>query len=333
MAYDPTTDTGVLFGGEDTFATAISDMWQWNGTDWTQAAPAPLPPARMRHGMAWDRLRDVLVLFGGNDGTTRLDDVWEWNGTDWTQITPSQPNGYPYGPSARDGFVMAYDPLSERVVVIGGETDNGCVADMWTWDGIGWVRHLATAGSALPSARKGAQLFFDTSANELRLHGGGCGTGFSDELWTFQLPVFARSETIGVGCAGSSGVPTLDLVNGTTPVIGTTLDFLYNNGPTLPGLVPIMSIGFDDQSFQGLPLPLPLAVLGLPGCTLYHSADVSSQFLASPIAGEFTYSLSLPNNTGFLGQEFFFQGLHLEFPPSANWAALSNAVGIRVGVQ
>jgi hypothetical protein len=94
-----------------------------------------------------------------------------------------------------------------------------------------------------------------------------------------------------------------------------------------------MSIGFDDQSFQGLPLPLPLAVLGLPGCTLYHSADVSSQFLASPIAGEFTYSLSLPNNTGFLAQDFFFQGLHLEFPPSANWAALSNAVGIRVGVQ
>ena len=40
-------------------------VWQWNGTDWTQVAPATLPPARMRHSIVWDRLRDVLVLFGG----------------------------------------------------------------------------------------------------------------------------------------------------------------------------------------------------------------------------------------------------------------------------
>jgi hypothetical protein len=227
---------------------------------------------------------------------------------------------------------MAYDPLSQRVVVIGGETDSGCVDDFWSWDGIAWVKHFATSGGALPSARKGAQIFFDASANELRLHGGGCGSNYSDELWSFQLPVFARSEVIGVGCAGSNGVPTLDIANGTLPVIGTTVDFVYDNGPTIAGFIPIMSIGFDDQSFQGLPLPLPLAVLGLPGCT-HHSADVSNQFLATATAGQSTWSLSLPNNPGFLGQEFFFQGLHFEFPPFANWAALSNAVGIRIGDQ
>ncbi|MDA7936702.1 hypothetical protein N9B90_02065, partial [bacterium] len=218
MAYDPTTDTGILFGGEDAFGAALADMWSWDGADWAQAAPATLPPARMRHGIVWDRQRDVLVLFGGTDGTTRLDDVWEWDGIDWAQITPAQPSGITYGPSARDGFVMAYDPLSQRVVVIGGETDSGCVDDFWSWDGIAWVKHFATSGGALPSARKGAQIFFDASANELRLHGGGCGSNYSDELWSFQLPVFARSEVIGVGCAGSNGVPTLDIVNGTTPV-------------------------------------------------------------------------------------------------------------------
>ena len=74
-------------------------------------------------------------------------------------------------------------------------------------------------------------------------------------------------------------------------------------------------------------------MLGLAGCNLYHSADVSESFLATATAGQFTWSLSLPNNPGLLGQEFFFQGLHLEFLPGANWAALSNAVGIRIGDQ
>jgi hypothetical protein len=334
MAYDPTTDTGILFGGEDMFATAIGDMWQWNGTDWTQAAPATLPPARMRHSIVWDRLRDVLVLFGGTDGTTRLDDVWEWDGTDWSQITPAQPSGFAYGPDPRDGFVMAYDPLSQRVVVIGGETDNGCVDDFWSWDGIAWVRHFATVGSALPSARKGAQIFFDASANELRLHGGGCGSNYSDELWSFQLPVFARSEVIGVGCAGSNGVPTLDIVNGTTPVIGTTVDFLYSNALNSTFVTPaIVAVGFDQSSYQGIPLPLPLAVIGLPGCTLYHSNDVSVSVGVAPGAAQFTWSLGLPNSANFLGQEMFVQGLHLEFPGAGSWAALSNAVGIRIGDQ
>ena len=29
----------------------------------------------------------------------------------------------------------------------------------------------------------------------------------------------------------------------------------------------------------------------------------------------------------------FLQGLHLEFPGSGNWAAMSNAIGIRIGDQ
>jgi hypothetical protein len=332
MAPDPNTDAVLLFGGEDAAGGAIADMWSWDGIDWSQITPATMPPARSGHGLAWDELRDVLVLFGGADGTTRLDDVWEWDGTDWLHVPPAPYNGAAYGPAARDQMVMAYDPYAERVMVSGGETDTGCAIDAWTWDGIAWLRLLPTNGT-LPSGRRGAQLVFDTAANQLRLHGGGCGAQFSAELWSFQLPAFARSDSFGAGCAGSNGVPMLSVVGGTLPVLGATLDFAYDNGPTILGITPIMSVGFDDESFQGLPLPLPLAALGLPGCTLYHSGEVSESFVATPTASQFTWSLSLPNNAGFLGQEFFFQGLHLELPPAANWAALSNAVGIRIGDQ
>ena len=226
---------------------------------------------------------------------------------------------------------MAYDPRSERVVVIGGETAAGCADEVWSWDGAGWLRHLPASGSTLPSARKDAAIFVDAVTNELRMFGGGCGSEFSDEMWELQLPVFARSEVIGVGCAGSNGVPALSIANGTAPVLGAQMNFDYTNGPTLQGLTPVIAVGFDDQTFSGLSLPLPLAVLGLPGCTLYHSADVIQPASVTSVSGEFAYSLPLPNNSVFLGADLFLQGLHYDFSPLTNWAALSNAVGIRIG--
>jgi len=129
-------------------------------------------------------------------------------------------------------------------------------------------------------------------------------------------------------------VPTLAIVNGTEPVIGTTVDFLYDNALNSPFFTPaVISIGFDRDSYQGLPLPLPLAVLGLPGCTLYHSNDVTEAVAVPPGTAQATWSLPLPNAPGFLGQEFYFQGLHLEPGTGTGWAALSNAVGVRIGDQ
>jgi hypothetical protein len=332
MAYDPTTDMSILFGGEDAFATAIGDMWQWDGTDWFQLTPPTSLPARMRHGMAWDRLRGVLVLFGGTNGTARLDDVWEWNGTDWAQIMPTQPNGFAYGPSARDGFVMAYDPKAERVVVIGGETDSGCVDDAWSWDGSSWLRYLPTSGSALPSARQGAQLYFDASANELRMHGGGCGAEFSAELWQLQLPVFSRYESYGQGCMGSLGMPTLSFDASTSPVIGTTFNLIYDNVPG--GALPAFgAYGYSRTSYFGVPLPIDLGVAGLPGCPLLQSADEAPTLTAPNGTGQVIWPVAIPNNAQLLGGELFFQALHLELFGFPTWAAMSNGVAVRIGDQ
>ena len=334
MAFDLASNVGVLFGGEDATGTLLNDMWAWDGIDWSQATPATLPPARAGHGLAYDRYRSRLVLFGGTDGSARLNDIWEWDGADWTQMTPAQPNGVAYGPSGRDGFVTAYDPRSERVVVIGGETDNGCVDEVWSWDGAGWLRHLPASGSTLPSARKDAAIFVDAATNDLRMFGGGCGSEFSDELWELQLPVFARSEVIGVGCLGSNGVPALSIANGTAPVLGAQMDFVYDNALNSIFVTPaIVAVGFDQGTYQGIPLPLSLAVIGLPGCTLYHSNDLSFSVGVAAGAAQFTWPLTIPNDTTLLGKDVFVQGLHLEFPGSASWAAMSNAIGIRIGDQ
>jgi hypothetical protein len=271
------------------------------------------------------------VLFGGTDGTARLNDIWEWDGTDWAQITPTQPNGFAYGPAARDGFVMQYDPRAERVVVIGGETDTGCVDDVWSWDGAGWTRHFPSGTSTLPSARRDAASFVDAVTGTLSLIGGGCGGTFSDEVWEFQLPVFSRWQSYGNGCVASNGqVPDLRVSDTSAPVIGQTMvlevDHVpYFLGPTIGGL------GFQRDSFLGLPIPAELTSLGLPGCFAWSGLDVQFTMGLPNAQGLATFSLALPNQANLLGFEVYFQAMCFEPPGYSRFASVSNGLAVRIG--
>jgi hypothetical protein len=52
MAYDAATGTVVLFGGGGNHD--LGDTWTWDGTTWTQQAPATHPAARLSASMAYD---------------------------------------------------------------------------------------------------------------------------------------------------------------------------------------------------------------------------------------------------------------------------------------
>ena len=87
MAYDSGRNTTVLFGGSTSIgvipATINGTTMEWDGTDWrtikTPFAPAP----RSLHHMAFDSIRNVVVLQGGLDSNGFLHDTWEWNGQYW----------------------------------------------------------------------------------------------------------------------------------------------------------------------------------------------------------------------------------------------------------
>jgi hypothetical protein len=327
MAFDPSTGTCLLFGGRDGSGQLLADLWAWDGTDWTAIQQPQAPGARAGAAMAWDRLRSRLVLFGGDDGAAVLDDLWEWDGATWTAAPPT-----PVRPAARAKAVMAFDPKSERVVLHGGAAQNGCAGDTWTWDGIGWLQLLAT--QPVPMALEGSSLHADAQSGDLLLFGGNCGTNLSNDLWLLQLPVFARSQPFGSGCAGSNGTPTLDVANGTAPVVGTTVDLAYANAPLTPFVSgAIGAVGWSRTSYLGLPLPLALGPAGLQGCTLYQSTDLTVPLTIAPNAAGTTWSIAIPNGTQLIGAEFYVQGLHPEFQPFANWAALTNAIALRIGTQ
>ncbi len=96
ITVDPRTKHVLLFGGlrVDTVPPVppatepvqvqvyADDMWEWDGSAWTELHPSVVPPARENGRMAYDPTRDEIVMFGGYAGYF-LSDVWTYNPTTW----------------------------------------------------------------------------------------------------------------------------------------------------------------------------------------------------------------------------------------------------------
>jgi hypothetical protein len=90
-----------LFGGFSGTAQ-LNQLWQWNGSSWSESFFSGGPAARSGAGGA--ALGGGFVIFGGVgnaaiNGTALLSDTWTWDGSKWTSGAA--------GPSARDGVPMA----------------------------------------------------------------------------------------------------------------------------------------------------------------------------------------------------------------------------------
>ena len=168
MAYDPTTQTVVLFGGTTLSNTNSSETWTWDGAAWTQRFPpvSPSPRSWNTNGMVFDSLVGKVVLFGGyTPSFTMFNDTWEWDGTSktWTEKFPV------HSPSPRQAMV-AYDETSRQVVLFGGCTGQWTFAgDTWTYNGLDWVEQQPTT---LPPARCDQALAFDPKLHAVVMFGG-----------------------------------------------------------------------------------------------------------------------------------------------------------------
>lgn len=67
LEYDPLRQAVVLFGGRDdaTVPTTFAELWEWQGSGWTERVLAQRPPARSKCGMVFDPRRAQLLVFGG----------------------------------------------------------------------------------------------------------------------------------------------------------------------------------------------------------------------------------------------------------------------------
>ena len=158
MAYDPQTQTTILFGGDDEGRT-LDDTWSWNGSSWTELHPATSPIALAGAMLAYDPESRWLVLAGGTTeapgGNPDNTSTWTWNGSTWRL----EPSG---GVEAPAGSVLASDPATEQVILVDTADPHG--VETWLWNSGSWVElHPAT------SPPRSGPLAFDTETNRLVL--------------------------------------------------------------------------------------------------------------------------------------------------------------------
>ncbi|MDP3232917.1 MAG: hypothetical protein Q8N26_09080 [Myxococcales bacterium] len=195
----------MLFGGDVTVSgTRIfsHELWEWNGASnrWLEKSqasavrPAPRPSA----SLAYDAVRERVVLFGGTtstasvpvDGGARVDgglgptnDLWEWApDAGWQERT------VPGGPSARTLATMTFDPSRGAVVLFGGSLGGtlGSSRELWEWNGATgtWLdRTPAVIPAAWPEGRGDATLVAVPTRQTLVLIGG---SPVRDDVWEWN---------------------------------------------------------------------------------------------------------------------------------------------------
>lgn len=187
VAWDPLRDRALVFGGNNA-GQDLADVWAAplvGGAPWTPVATAgTAPSARQRTSVAYDILRDRLLVFGGTTAAGACNnELWQLTlsgNPTWSLVTTT---GTP--PGAREGASLLYQFAQDRLVVFGGHQDGA--SPVWYADT--WVLPLATlqwqalAPTGVPPApRTGQVAVYDSKRDRLIVQGGvnAAGTVLSD---------------------------------------------------------------------------------------------------------------------------------------------------------
>ena len=219
LVIDSSTRTAYVFGGfpgtHGSNDPGTQDLWR---LDLAQVSPVwqPVstagtrPSGRWGHGAIWDPIRSRMLVFGGWDGSIR-NDLWSFSPAspaEWQELaTPGTP------PPVRMRFGMAYDPVRDRVIVVGGQgagapfSNPGThYADVWELPLSGpsaliWAPILA--GGRVFTERSVWGLSYDSVYDRLMLWGGfSSAEGWPRQLWTLSLsgtPAWTRITSFGGG--------------------------------------------------------------------------------------------------------------------------------------
>src|SRR5215813_6664319 len=104
----------------------------------------------------------------------------------WKKLSPVD------SPSARVSPMMAYDPVSQKVVLFGG-VNTQYLSDTWTFDGVNWTQeHPASS----PPARTSGNMAYDRVSRMLVLFGGYAGNGqYLRDTWLWDGATSSWIET------------------------------------------------------------------------------------------------------------------------------------------
>lgn len=362
LVYDYARGVAVLYGG---LATNISipppnnETWEWDGTNWAQAAPANNPGNRSQYGASYDLVTGRTVMYGGTN--TQLlsipnSQTWEYDGSNWTQVAT------PVSPGPRERPAMCYHVALAQTLLFGGGDGFGVTDETWLYDGsTGTWQQVAITG-AKPPARNAAKLAYDSQRNLSVLSGGQDFNGPLADTWTFDgttwteqptttqavrdhafafLPTIAQavkfggfasapnglsnqtwtigSGIYGSGCAGTNGVPMLTATS--APRIGSSWTMNVDNlNPSFNLAAMVLGL----TKVPGVDLG-PL--LNMPGCAAFTTPD--ALFSLSGSAGQASWTW--PAVSGLPGNAIYAQALCLDPTVNGFGFTISNALYATIG--
>jgi cysteine-rich repeat protein len=161
-----------------------------------------VPSARSSAQLAYDPLRQRVLLFGGFAGVA-LADTWEWDGSAWARLEPER------SPPARSDASIAYDAARRRIVMFGGASNGGFRRDTWEWDGVRWIERTPPPPAPSPAARRQAAMAYDGSRGLVVLFGGFDSVGGDvvtyGDTWTWDGAGWTQASAgIAVGARAGS---------------------------------------------------------------------------------------------------------------------------------
>lgn len=212
MVFDSGRNKLVMFGGTAGGSTNFNDSWSYDATNgWVQLSIPTGPSARHAHAMAYDEVRQELVMHGGNIGPTYSAETWVTPSTvaaeafAWRQAANTNPG-------ARQGHTLSWFGNNQSMLMFGGAvTGVGMVNQMWSWDGAQWTQ--PNQGTTLPSARSGHVAGYDLIRRKLVVFGGQNSSGVTNNetwewdgaAWTQRLPTTSPSPRAMSGLAYGLG--------------------------------------------------------------------------------------------------------------------------------
>ncbi|MEE9489635.1 MAG: kelch repeat-containing protein, partial [Thermoplasmata archaeon] len=182
LAYDKENQVMVLFGGYVPGVGYSNETWEYDfgGNNWTRVETNGTPPARSLHGMAYDIMDGVTVLFGGYADAGFLDDTWEYHASNhmWMEIITT-----PH-PSFMTSSPMVFDGTGQRIIMVGQEVGT---SDFQTWRYSAFQHTWSELHPTVePPSRSGHALAYDQKGGRVVLFGGAIGMSFQGDTWEYD---------------------------------------------------------------------------------------------------------------------------------------------------
>ncbi len=195
--YDDRRDRLMVFGGRG--GPATNDLWELTlsgSLEWRLVTTVGTPPPpRFDHVAVLDASRYRILVFGGMDTGGAFSDVWALSlgGTPtWSLLAPSGTR-----PTARGGAQAIFDTVRDRIVIVGGYTQNFApLGDAWELsfkNGAAWT--ALTPSGTPPLPRFAGATSYDTTRDRMLIASGTDFVNFYDETWALQFSGFGPTAS------------------------------------------------------------------------------------------------------------------------------------------